>query len=158
MENIRVLMVLPKRTISSYTEQDVCWRIVREGDALILKAEGRIESEYMKATLQAGSDFGTERTALIVEGNAELFEEAALQELLKAAALEFEKEPGKYPLYLKTTSQTLGVIANAARIGFQPYLGEWKEASRKQSEIDWMIITEKLRSYSSAQEAGGCKR
>ncbi len=57
----------------------------------------------------------------------------------------YDEMPSKYPLYLATQTNSYGAIAMYSHLGFTPYLGEWKNCSKEESERNWEIATEILR-------------
>ncbi len=67
------------------------------------------------------------------------------QSMLSKLCMRYDENPGKYPLYLVTQSQSYGAIALYARLGFTPYLGNTKDISSEQAEKDWEQVTQILK-------------
>ena len=53
----------------------------------------------------------------------------------------YDEMKSRYPLYVVSQSQSYGAIALYSRLGFTPYLGEYKEHTKEQSEKDWQRVT-----------------
>ena len=51
----------------------------------------------------------------------------------------------RYPLYVVSQSQSYGAIALYSRLGFTPYLGEFQDHTKEQSEADWTKVTQILK-------------
>lgn len=65
--------------------------------------------------------------------------------MLSKLALDYESSPGKYPLYAVLTTGAYGAVILLSRMGFTPYMGEFKGCSEKQSQKNWEIETDILR-------------
>ena len=65
--------------------------------------------------------------------------------ILSKLALDYESSPGKYPLYAVLTTGAYGAVILLSRMGFTPYMGEFKGCSEKQSQKNWEAETELLK-------------
>lgn len=156
---IEVLMVLPRRTIHGKSP-------INKQDSILIKTEQRPDTVKFKifdAGIQVGEawiidsdEFGMQRPRLklllskSLADQPEKMPDSAYQLTLISALLfeagkEFDKTPGRYPLYIRASGDELGMIAAASRLGFIPYFGEWNESTAKQSEWSWQTVTELLR-------------
>ena len=67
------------------------------------------------------------------------------QSMITLLCMKYDMYPFKYPLYLATQSQSYGAIALYSRMGFTPYLGEYKGCSQSENEAAWQFTTKVLR-------------
>lgn len=65
--------------------------------------------------------------------------------VISRIACDYETMNSRYPLYLSTQSQSHGAIKLYTRLGFIPYMGEYKDHTSEQSQEDWKLVTEVLR-------------
>lgn len=142
MENQDILMVLPKNTIHYPSEMSRDWEIEKDGGGITIYTKDRLLGH---AEWHARRDFGFERPAINIRMIDREEEMKVFESLISRIAMAYEMMPNRYPLYIRLPQKHTALIAKASRMGFIPYFGEWKEASKDQSVKDWERITEDLR-------------
>ena len=65
--------------------------------------------------------------------------------IVNALVLKYERKPSKYPIYVRTDIAYWPSIILFSRLGFTPYLGQSKQATKKQNEKKWEHATNVLR-------------
>ncbi len=142
MENQDILMVLPKNTIHSPNEMSQDWEVDKDGAGITIYTKDRLLGH---ADWRNRKDFGFSRPAIDIKLIDKEQEMKVFEALVSRLASAYEMMPSRYPLYIRLPQKHTSLIAKAARMGFIPYFGEWKESTRENSENDWKRITEQLR-------------
>lgn len=137
-----VLMVLPRKTVYTAYKLVDQWVLDQDCSRFSISMGGRvIATSYW----QEADDFGMVRPAIIFDAQNDEHRAELFTALMTRIALAYDEVPSKYPLYIRLSQSDLELIAQASRIGFVPYFGQWKERSAAESEEDWKSITEALR-------------
>ena len=101
------------------------------------------------AGLWKGNHFGIERLRIhYVSVNQKAQHKGIASSMVSHLIRLYDEMPSKYPLYLATQTNSYGAIAMYAHLGFTPYLGEWKNCTKEESERNWELATEILREKS----------
>ena len=96
--------------------------------------------------LWKGKHFGMDRLRLHYVSVREKNQHQGIgKAMIVRLAKMYDETPSKYPLYVVTQSQSHGAIKLYSRLGFTPYLGEYKDCTKKQSEHNWEVITKILK-------------
>ncbi|WP_304684013.1 hypothetical protein [Ileibacterium valens] len=142
MNNQDILMVLPKNTIHTPNEMSQDWEIDKDSGGITIYTKNKLLGY---ADWRNRKDFGFSRPAINIQLLDSEQEMNVFEALISRLATAYEMMPSRYPLYIRLPQQHTSLIAQAARMGFIPYFGEWKESSKENSENDWKKITEQLR-------------
>lgn len=140
--NTEILMILPRRTILKAEPLPETWSLDTDPAGLSLYMNGR---PVGYAFWKEASDFGMKRPAIGFTCSDEAHRLDIFEALVSRLAVAFDRIPGRYPLYIRLSSQNLDLIAKAGRMGFVPYFGCWSRKTSEQSESAWEMITERLR-------------
>lgn len=137
-----VLMVLPKKTIYTAYKLAENWTCDQDSSHFTIFMAG---VPIAMAYWQEADDFGMIRPAIVFDAQREDLRAELFTALMTRMALAYDEIPSKYPLYIRLFESDLELIAQASRMGFVPYFGQWKQKSADESEEDWKRITESLR-------------
>lgn len=92
--------------------------------------------------LWKGTHFGMERLRLHdVSVLPSCQHQGIAKSMIVRCARMYDEMKSRYPLYVVSQSQSYGAIALYSRLGFTPYLGEYKNHTKAQSEKDWEKVT-----------------
>ena len=92
--------------------------------------------------LWQGKHFGTQRLRLHdVSVLPEYQHQGIAKSMIVHCARMYDEMKSRYPLYVVSQSQSYGAIALYSRLGFTPYLGEYTDHTKEQSEKDWEKVT-----------------
>lgn len=147
--NNEVLMVLPRKTVYTASKLAENWVLNQDSAHFSISLEGSL---IATAYWQEADDFGMNRPAIVFEGQSDALRADLFTALMTRMALAYDEIPSKYPLYIRLFESDLELIAQASRMGFVPYFGEWKKKTALESEEDWKRITEALRQAYPAQD------
>lgn len=147
--NHEVLMVLPRRTVYSKSSLAENWIDQQDSTDFSIMLEGE---KIASAKWVDANDFGMLRPAIDFSCENDELRADLFVALMTRMALVYDQTPSKYPLYMRLDEADLELIAQASRIGFVPYFGEWQQRSADESEEDWKRITEALRKAYPAPE------
>lgn len=135
-----------------------------EGEACLedfLKEEENFKNQFLfvcdtnhqlvgSAGIWPGNHFGMKRLRVHYVSVSQVAQHKGIASSMVSRLIHmYDEMPSKYPLYLATQTNSYGAIAMYSHLGFTPYLGQWKDCSKEQSEENWEIATEILREKAS---------
>ncbi|MCF0258489.1 MAG: hypothetical protein HUJ54_01390 [Erysipelotrichaceae bacterium] len=142
MNEIEVLMVLPKAAVSSAAKGKEHWNIEHKASTVTIYEN---EQPIGKARWENSMEFGMERPALYAKLYGLEDDLLIFEAMISRLALEYRQIRSRHPLYIRLKDSEISLIAKASRMGFLPYMGQWQNADSELSVKHWEAITEQLR-------------